>query len=170
MGTQVRNFNCLIENPLAGVEYFYLDKKYQVVLSYLELYSFLVKTLLMWARGMWKKLWVKIQVELQKLGLQMCLLGWKFQPRKVFTPGVPKCQGFFRGFSTSHRCIVPPSLVCGNPYNRHRLRFQVVEIILLRVFLMCICVLILILVPSLKGENLYSGLNFLICLWQTYKI
>ena len=43
MGTQVRNFNCLIENPLAGVEYFYLDKKYQVVLSYLEIYSSLVK-------------------------------------------------------------------------------------------------------------------------------
>ena len=42
-GTQGRNSDCLVENPLAGVEYFYLDKKYQVVLSYLEIYSSLVK-------------------------------------------------------------------------------------------------------------------------------
>mgnify|MGYP001793077452 CR=1 FL=1 len=43
MGTQGRNFDCLVENPWAGVEYFYLGKKYQVVLSYLEIFSSLVK-------------------------------------------------------------------------------------------------------------------------------
>ena len=48
MGTQGRNFDCSIENPLAGFEYFYLDKKYQ-------LNSFFPgKTLLMWAKGIQK--------------------------------------------------------------------------------------------------------------------
>ena len=56
---------------------------------------------------------------------------------------------FFRRQSA----IIPPSKVCRVPYNRHRLRFQVVDIILLRMFLMCICVLILIQVPSLQGEE-----------------
>ena len=53
MGTQGRNFDCSVENPWAGVEYFYLSKKYQLVLSYLAIYSSLVKKRLMWARGMW---------------------------------------------------------------------------------------------------------------------
>ena len=63
MGTQVRNINCLIENPLAGVEYFYLDKKYQVVLSYLEIYSSLVKKAFDVGKRYVEKLWVKFYVE-----------------------------------------------------------------------------------------------------------